>query len=118
MKPASLAAIQTDLLRQVVAVVGAVFLVGIGLFLGHGAWSGPATRRNAARLAQGQTALQSVLDGSGTAAHHRLQAAVALRSLGSPGTLFLRQALSGGDIHAAEAARHMLELPASAVRIL
>ena len=79
MKPASLAAIQTDLLRQVVAVAGAVFLVGIGLFLGHGAWSGAATRRNAARLAQGQTALQSVLDGSGTAAHHRRLAALPRR---------------------------------------
>ncbi len=79
MKPGFLAAIQTDLLRQVVAVAGVVFLTGIGLFLGHGAWSGPATRRNAARLARGRTALQSVLDGSGTEAHHRRLAALPRR---------------------------------------
>jgi len=48
----------------------------------------------------------------------RLQAAVALRTLGSPGMLFLRRAASGGDPTAAEAARHLLDLPDSALRTL
>ncbi len=48
----------------------------------------------------------------------RRQAAVALRSLGSPGALFLRQALTSADPYAADAARHMLDLPDSAVRTL
>ncbi len=48
----------------------------------------------------------------------RRQAAVALRSLGSPGALFLRQALTSADPYAADAARHMLDLPDSAMRTL
>ena len=48
----------------------------------------------------------------------RQQAAAALRTLGSPGVLFLRRALSAPDPFAADAARHMLDLPESALRTL
>jgi len=48
----------------------------------------------------------------------RLQAALALRTLGSPGILFLRRAASGEDPGGAEAARHLLDLPDSALRTL
>lgn len=48
----------------------------------------------------------------------RRQASVALRRLGSPGLLFLRQALSAADPCAADEARHMLDLPDSALRTL
>lgn len=48
----------------------------------------------------------------------RRQAGMALRSLGSPGTLFLRRALSSEDPFAADAARQMLDLPESATRRL
>ncbi len=78
-EPAVLAAIQTQLLGQLVAVAGGVFLVGLALFLGHGAWSGPATRRNAARIAEGQVALQLVLDEDGSDADHRRLAALPRR---------------------------------------
>lgn len=78
-EPAVLAAIPTDLLGQIVAVAGAIFLVGLALFLGHGAWSGPATRRNAARVAQAQAALQLVLDEDGSDADHRRLAALPLQ---------------------------------------
>jgi len=48
----------------------------------------------------------------------RHQAAVALRTLGPPGMLFLGRAVSAGDPAAADAARHMLDLPDSAMRTL
>lgn len=48
----------------------------------------------------------------------RLQSAIALRTLGTPGMLFLRRAASSGDNDAADAARLMLDLPDSALRTL
>lgn len=48
----------------------------------------------------------------------RRQAGIALRSLGSPGMLFLRRALSADDAFAADAARQMLDLPDSSTRAL
>lgn len=48
----------------------------------------------------------------------RRQAGIALRSLGSPGMLFLRRALSAEDPFAADAARQMLDMPDSTTRAL
>ena len=48
----------------------------------------------------------------------RRQAGIALRSLGSPGMLFLRRALSADDPFAADAARQMLDMPDSSTRAL
>jgi hypothetical protein len=59
---AVLGAIQAGLLVRVVAVEVGIILVGLGLYLGHGAWSTRAVRRSAARLAQGRGALQAALD--------------------------------------------------------
>ena len=48
----------------------------------------------------------------------RQQAAVTLRALGAPGTLFLRRAMSDPDPLVADIARHVLDLPDSAVHVL
>jgi len=78
-EPAVLAAIPAYLLGQLVALAGGVFLVGLALFLGHGAWSGAATRRDVSRTAQGQAALQLVLNEDGSDADHRRLAALPRR---------------------------------------
>jgi HEAT repeat protein len=45
----------------------------------------------------------------------RSGAALALRALGSPGTLYLRRTLTDRDPFAADISRQVLELPAGAV---
>ncbi|HUQ62534.1 MAG TPA: HEAT repeat domain-containing protein [Acidimicrobiales bacterium] len=76
---AVLAVVGTHLLSQLVALAGGVFLVGLVLFLCHGAWSGAATRRNAARIAESQAELQLALDEEGSHADHRRLAALPRR---------------------------------------
>ena len=44
----------------------------------------------------------------------RREAALALRAIGAPGTLFLRRALKGNDAFAADMAQQVLDLPAAA----
>jgi hypothetical protein len=44
----------------------------------------------------------------------RRAAGLALRSIGAPGTLFLRRALKGDDAFAADMAQQVLDLPAAA----
>jgi HEAT repeat protein len=46
--------------------------------------------------------------------HVRRDAALALRAIGAPGTLFLRRALKGDDAFAADMAQQILDLPATA----
>lgn len=46
--------------------------------------------------------------------HVRRDAALALRSIGAPGILFLRRALKGDDAFAADMAQQILDLPATA----
>ena len=48
----------------------------------------------------------------------RQQAGMALRSIGAPGVLFLRRSLSDADPLVADMARHVLDLPDSAVQAL
>lgn len=62
MNPAVVAAVPTGVLRGVLAAEIAIVVVGVALFFGHGAWTGPAGRRRAARRTEGRAALRSVLE--------------------------------------------------------
>jgi len=69
-KVAVLGAIETGFLVRVVVLEAGIVLIGIGLLLGHGAWTGFAERRTAVTVALSRAALQAALeagDADGTA---------------------------------------------------
>ncbi|MGI8810568.1 MAG: HEAT repeat domain-containing protein [Acidimicrobiales bacterium] len=90
------AAIETHLLAQLVAIAGITFLTGLVLFLGHGAWSGPAARRGATRVVEGQRSLYAVLDDEATAADQRRLAALP-RRVGMHVLVGVGPSLAGGQ---------------------